>query len=598
MPGIATPVTAVMRATQTAAAQTADTPDAINANSTNPQLNTQAAGATAVEKSEPTGLLHTPDEVLELIIMANDAEDRPILGLADLSSLALVNRRLSAVADATLYNRNKNEHSGDALLWAARSGSIDTLKKALAFGLDIRCGKPNKFPTMYPTPLCEAAKTGHIAIISWLLDNGAEIERSVPLFCALSAGQEAAAIVLLSRGASLNYSGREGQDIYPPDSWYQALVNGALTHAIIFNCKHVLAYMVSQLGVDLNTERNSGHGQLVAKVVKCSTDKRTRCKMFQTLLSLGANPNGPGPTWQQSHLRAALTGRHFDLARLLLKAGARVDNDYIPLRAGEPWYPTPLQDFLKANRTGEVDCDWYTVRQHGYKWVYRSPGPQFIDKSHPLLRQLIDMGADVNHIKGNRSDFRSPLITAINYSWNADVELLLKAGAFITYDTLRRMMNLSAGQIYLHPVANIHFRGFHVLLDDDGHEDVLRKIETLVTHLVKLDGRITGSEMTQMRYGLRLLLKRIVEEGGPLPWEFLGYGLHGFTVDHVLEVLQTGICTDEWHGYTCGSDRIRSGVCEEIHRFLKRTEMRRTVFLKILENIITQRVAKEGGYVW
>ena len=68
----------------------------------------------------------------ELILASGDWADAPTL-----SALASTSRRLHALLNPLLYQRNAREQHSDALLWAAENGRVDTAKLCLSHGADI-----------------------------------------------------------------------------------------------------------------------------------------------------------------------------------------------------------------------------------------------------------------------------------------------------------------------------------------------------------------------------------------------------------------------------------------------------------------------------
>ncbi|OTB14157.1 hypothetical protein K445DRAFT_23938 [Daldinia sp. EC12] len=128
-----------------------------------------------------------------------------ILGPSDLASLALVNKKLSRVANESLY---KKFGERTAIEFAAENDSIGTLKAALYFGLDIHYDEHRA--------LRLASKRGQLEAMSWLLSHGAPVDNALisgtfasllnsPLYFALNSQQERAALLLIECGATLRF---------------------------------------------------------------------------------------------------------------------------------------------------------------------------------------------------------------------------------------------------------------------------------------------------------------------------------------------------------------------------------------------------------
>jgi len=99
---------------------------------------------------------------------------------------------------------------------------------------------------------------------------------------------------------------------------------------------------LARLGFDVNAQNRFGDTALV----DCVTLKSAT--MVQTLLELGANPNGPSPT-QGVPLRAAVAAGHLLMVELLLRAGADADADDLEdalLEVGDPRTARELRRLL------------------------------------------------------------------------------------------------------------------------------------------------------------------------------------------------------------------------------------------------------------
>ncbi|KAF2904376.1 hypothetical protein ILUMI_01797 [Ignelater luminosus] len=62
-------------------------------------------------------------------------------------------------------------HGNNALIWAARDASGDTVKELLSRGSKINVRSNNK-----KTPLMHAAETGHLDTVKYLINRGVDIE--------------------------------------------------------------------------------------------------------------------------------------------------------------------------------------------------------------------------------------------------------------------------------------------------------------------------------------------------------------------------------------------------------------------------------------
>ncbi|EHK26310.1 uncharacterized protein TRIVIDRAFT_137356, partial [Trichoderma virens Gv29-8] len=119
---------------------------------------------------------------------------------SEINALARCNGRLYAITNPYLYRKNAKFFHSDALAWAAKTGNIETAKKALQYGADPNASQKGEY-----VPLRWAVSQGHRDIVRLLID-GADANAlgylgKTPLLFAAQEGNESTFELLLERGA-------------------------------------------------------------------------------------------------------------------------------------------------------------------------------------------------------------------------------------------------------------------------------------------------------------------------------------------------------------------------------------------------------------
>ncbi|KAI0129750.1 hypothetical protein BJ170DRAFT_286275 [Xylariales sp. AK1849] len=129
-------------------------------------------------------LTKLPNELLHCIATLrgdSTGESSRLLHPKDLASLIRTHSRLHCVVLPVLYAYNRDIDGSTAVIWAAQNGCIDTLERAMAYGLDLDMRRPLRAyarrgiglwkPTVY-----HAIEHGHAEVVEWLLGHGAQID--------------------------------------------------------------------------------------------------------------------------------------------------------------------------------------------------------------------------------------------------------------------------------------------------------------------------------------------------------------------------------------------------------------------------------------
>ncbi len=264
-----------------------------------------------------------------------------------------------------------------ALHWAAYQDDLETAQLLVRAGANVKAANRNGM-----TPLALACTNGNAAMIELLLKAGADPNSVFPggetaLMTAARAGKVGAVKVLLLRGADANAKESRGQTAL---MWAAAEGHVEVVEALI------------QAKADFRARLDSGFTPLLFAM------REGRIGVVRSLLKAGADVNetietrqarGPrlgyrGPRTGTSALILAVTNGHYELAAVLLDAGAN------PNAAG-PGY-TALHAITHVRKPGGGDND---------------PAPQGSGNmsSLELVKKLVARGANVNARMTRRVNF-------------------------------------------------------------------------------------------------------------------------------------------------------------------------------------------------
>ncbi|KAI1134935.1 ankyrin [Hypoxylon sp. FL0543] len=284
----------------------------------------------------------------------------------DLAALTRVNKTLHSTINRPLYELFG---SGYAIDWAVLRDRIDTLQIFTELGLNVRWNL-----SWLLLHVCEDG--GRIEVITWLLDNGAEIDGEIvdgssadeysALYLAMRQGHQDIAILLLERGAN-PYFTHSRLSMYRE----RLLALTALHLAVDYHLFQVAEFIVQEgiLGVD--QEDSEGYTPLRL----CCSHRDIAEDAIKLLAGLGANVNAKVPGGQ-SLLMSVLERGCLSMAAALLLAGATAK----PRNLG-PITQYPLQILLK----------------HSWKEYART-------QIRAMVSQLVHAGADINgYVEGGRT---------------------------------------------------------------------------------------------------------------------------------------------------------------------------------------------------
>jgi ankyrin repeat protein/L-ascorbate metabolism protein UlaG (beta-lactamase superfamily) len=224
--------------------------------------------------------------------------------------------------------------------FAARRGNLEALKQLVAGGAPLNCG-PDQWGA---TPLGGACQRGEVAVVTYLLDNGANPNEASPsgeppLTLAAGMGKRDVVRILLDRGADAKYCYNGFftalvASFWRPDVETVRMLLAAGADATIMgpeaggvlhraamspNVPVEIVRMLVDAGADVNVKTSEGVTPLLVACDKGSTD------IVKFFVSKGADVKVAGGTFQATGLHAAAANGYTDLAEFLVAAGAPVN---------------------------------------------------------------------------------------------------------------------------------------------------------------------------------------------------------------------------------------------------------------------------------
>ncbi|KAM0434034.1 hypothetical protein ACHAPT_003978 [Fusarium lateritium] len=387
------------------------------------------------------------------------------------SVAALLNLRSSIyngvdIAEGFEFKKDFTGYKGRTpLTWAAQEGRIHLVKLLVQMQ-----GGVDKIDMHEYTPLMRASQAGHQAVVSFLLDEGATVNRpharsalslslgydhleigklliesganlktdlhvrQDALVEASKGGHEATAKFLIENGAEVDARRRDGRTALSgaSENGHLAIVRFLVEHGADVNARDHLQR------TPLSRASENGHETVARFLVEHGADVNARDHLQRTplykasenghetvarlLVEHGADVNARD-SLQETPLHKASENGHETVARLLVEHGADVN-------ARDDLQRTPL---FRASENGHETVARLLV-EHGADvnargYLQRTPLFRASENGHETVaRLLVEHGADVN-ARGYLQ--RTPLYQASKLSSPTVAELLIKNGATI-----------------------------------------------------------------------------------------------------------------------------------------------------------------------
>ena len=325
------------------------------------------------------------------------AEEPPLVAAAESRDTATAIKLIDEGADVNAASGNGTT----ALLWAAHYGETDLAQKLLKAGA--KADARNQFDA---TPIGEAAVVGSAPIIEMLLKAGVkpdtpEHEGQMPLMVVARTGALDAAKTLLRRGADVN--AKESWGGQSALMWAASQSQPEMIKLLIKHGADVNAH-----GADRDWQRrvtseprkkDMYHGGFTPLIYAA----REGCiPCAQALIDGKADLNLTDPQ-RVTALNIALQNRHFDLAKLLIDAGADINKwDF--------YGRTPLYNAIDMNTPPRIG----------------RPDLPVLDKTtaFDIVTLLLDKGADPNIQLIRRPRYRAAIT-------ERGTDIILSAGATV-----------------------------------------------------------------------------------------------------------------------------------------------------------------------
>ena len=370
--------------------------------------------------------------------------------------------------------------AGQDIHAAVRKGDLAAAKAAV----EEDPGQIEALNASRSTPLIVAASAGHIQVIAFLLDKGADIQAvnkwgMTALHYAVDKGHVEVAKMLLEKGADI-----DGHKDFPYTPLHIASTSGAEDMVDLLLSKGANVNILSRAGFPLHRAVNSGNTNVIRKLLKAGAD------INGVITSLG---------WTPLH-QAASSGR-YEAAQALVESG-------IDLNTTDKWGATALH---LAVRSGDREAEKVAVL-------------------------LLKHGAEFNT---SAIDGSTPLLMAVQKGKDEAVKLLLDKGAdHSTRDktTQRSMLHFAAIHGYGKIAGQLIEKGIDVHVHDKFGKTALDSAEkhgnkTVAEHIYAAGGKSGDAEKN---FGPSRYLEEPLSTGEVYIWKLASFGWVVKTKDHLF----------------------------------------------------------------
>jgi ankyrin repeat protein len=339
---------------------------------------------------------------------------------------------VKSLSDEDIATMDDNGYTAFHL--AARSGDIVTGQILLEKGADHEIKM--EFRT---TPLEEAARSGQVKFLEWLLEVEGSLQTldrgSTALQMAVVNGHCAIVEILLAAGADMNANFGDDESVL---------------QAAAYEGQTEIVRLLLNAGADVNTDHGialqaaawEGHTETVKFLLNAGADPNCQragiygnplqaaaaygnIEIFKLLLNAGADVNSQGGRFGNALQAAAVYGNTTEKVRLLLSAGAEVN-----FQGGA--FGNALQAAACQRKTEIVQLlldSGASINAEGGQYGNALQAAAFTGDME-LVQMLVDSGADINAQGG---EYGSALQAAAYHGNTKTVRLLLNSGASINF---------------------------------------------------------------------------------------------------------------------------------------------------------------------
>ena len=339
-------------------------------------------------------------------------------------------------------------YSGSTLSAAARGGNLEIVRLMVVdFKAPINVGR--HFPLC---PLGQAAESGHLEVLKFLISSGAEVDyhSGEALRRAASMGRVEIAQELLDQGASIDIENEWGQTAL----YFAALAGSSSLVQMLIDHGAPINHHGGRDGNPLHAAIKNGHADVVELLLNRGANieqlwnKRTPLMtarlygqdfIFRQLLAMGSCVN-PSMEDGESPLELAISRERGAMVDILLDRGVEVNVPGTPLTAA---VTCRLESHVEALLNKGADPNAAGSASNGPEYALKLAAEW---GNIRILRLLVENGANVNqqnaqgftalHVAAKRGD--KAMLDLLLHGYKADIKVRLQNGSLPIHSAASR----------------------------------------------------------------------------------------------------------------------------------------------------------------